>query len=107
MSNFRVHSNALSEQCSTWKDQFGVRTFPQLLHSRVLCVGSPATEVFPKGGGDYHSLPRMRELNKSSPPSVQYADLCDVVKMLNMEGSGSFMENVNDAQKLVDLPNAS
>jgi hypothetical protein len=24
--------------------------------------------------------------------------------MLNMEGGGSFMENVNKAQKLVDLP---
>jgi hypothetical protein len=46
----------------------------------------------------------MRELNKSSLASVQYADLCDVVKMLNMEGGGSFMQNVNDAQKLVDLP---
>jgi hypothetical protein len=29
------------------------------------------------------------------------------VKMLNMEGGGSFMENVNEAQKLVDLPNAT
>lgn len=55
-------------------------------------------------GVDYHSSPRMRELNKSSQASVQYADLCDVVKMLNMEGGGSFMQNVNDAQKLVDLP---
>lgn len=55
-------------------------------------------------GVEYHSSPRMRELNKSSLASVQYADLCDVVKMLNMEGGGSFMQNVNDAQKLVDLP---
>jgi hypothetical protein len=53
---------------------------------------------------DYHSSPRMRELNKSSLASVQYADLCDVVKMLNMEGGGSFMQNVNDAQRLVNLP---
>ncbi|MBC8031848.1 MAG: hypothetical protein H7Z16_17325 [Pyrinomonadaceae bacterium] len=53
---------------------------------------------------EYHSTPRMIELNKASEAVVQYADLSDVVKMLNMEGGGSFMQNVNDAQKLVDLP---
>jgi hypothetical protein len=56
-------------------------------------------------GVEYHSSPRMRELNSASKAVVQYADLADVVKMLNMEGGGSFMQNVNDAQKLVDLPN--
>jgi hypothetical protein len=55
-------------------------------------------------GVDYHSSPRMREINKASQAVVQYADLCDIVKMLNMQGGGSFMQNVNDAQKLVDLP---
>jgi hypothetical protein len=53
---------------------------------------------------EYQTSPRMMELNKASQAVVQYADLADVVKMLNMEGGGSFMENVNDAQKLVDLP---
>ncbi|MEK6282529.1 MAG: hypothetical protein AABN95_19380 [Acidobacteriota bacterium] len=53
---------------------------------------------------EYQSSPRMIELNKASQAMVQYADLADLVKMLNMEGGGSFMENVNDAQKLVDLP---
>jgi len=46
----------------------------------------------------------MVELNKTSQAAVQYADLADFVRMLNMEGGGSFMENVNEAQKLVDLP---
>lgn len=55
-------------------------------------------------GVEYHSSPRMMELNKASQAVVQYADLSDIVKMLNMEGGGSFMENVNEAQKLVDLP---
>ncbi len=48
----------------------------------------------------------MRELNKASQAVVQYADLSDIVKMLNMEGSGSLMEIVNEAQKLVDSPDA-
>jgi hypothetical protein len=55
-------------------------------------------------GVEYHNSPRMIELNKASQAVVQYADLSDVVKMLNMQGGGSFMENVNEAQKLVDLP---
>jgi hypothetical protein len=46
----------------------------------------------------------MMEINKASQAVVQYADLCDLVKMLNIQGGGSFMQNVNDAQKLVDLP---
>jgi hypothetical protein len=58
-------------------------------------------------GVEYHSSPTMRELNRTSKAVVQYADLCDIVKMLNMEGGGSFMQNVNEAQKLVDLPQAN
>jgi hypothetical protein len=46
----------------------------------------------------------MMERNRMSQASVQYADLSDIVKMLNMEGGGSFMDIVNEAQKLVDLP---
>jgi hypothetical protein len=53
---------------------------------------------------EYHSSPRMVEINRASKAAVQYADLSDIVKMINMEGGGSLMENVNEAQKLVDLP---
>ena len=55
-------------------------------------------------GVEYHSSPRMIAINKASQAVVQYADIADIVKMLNMEGGGSFMQVVNDAQKLVDLP---
>ena len=53
---------------------------------------------------DYHSAPGMQEKNRMSPAMIQYADLADIVKMLNMQGGGSLMDNVNEAQKLVDLP---
>src|SRR5258708_40217965 len=56
---------------------------------------------------EHHSSPEMRGKNRVSQASVQYADLSDIVKMLNMKGGGSFMESVNDAQKLVDLPDAT
>lgn len=55
-------------------------------------------------GVEYHSSQRMMEINRASQAVVQYADIADIVKMLNMEGGGSFMDIVNEAQKLVDLP---
>lgn len=53
---------------------------------------------------EYHSSPEMQEKNRVSQAAVQYADLSDIVKMLNIQGGGSLMDNVNEAQKLVDLP---
>ena len=53
---------------------------------------------------EYHSSPEMQEKNRASRAAVQYADLSDIVKMLNMQGGGSLMDNVNEAQKLVNLP---
>ena len=55
---------------------------------------------------EYHSSPEMREKNRVSQSAVQYADLSDIVKMLNLQGGGSLMDNVNEAQKLVGLPRA-
>jgi hypothetical protein len=52
---------------------------------------------------EYHSSPEMQEMNRISQAAVQYADLSDIVKMLNMQGGGSLMDNVNEAKKLVDL----
>ena len=58
-------------------------------------------------GVDHHSSPEMMEINRASLAVVQYADLADIVKMLNMEGGGSLMDIVNEAQKLVVLPKGS
>lgn len=55
-------------------------------------------------GVKYHSTPKMKEINRASQAAIQYADLSDIVKMLNMQGGGSLMDNVNDAQSLVDPP---
>jgi hypothetical protein len=53
---------------------------------------------------EYHSSPEMQEKNRVSQAAVQYADLSDIVKMLNMQGGGSLMDMVNEAQKLVEVP---
>jgi hypothetical protein len=55
-------------------------------------------------GVEYHSMPRMREINRASLAAVQYADIADIAKMLNLQGGGSLMDGVNEAQRLVDLP---
>jgi hypothetical protein len=55
-------------------------------------------------GVDHHSSRRMMEINRASRAVVQYADIADIVKMLNRAGGGSFMDSVNDAQQLVRLP---
>jgi len=53
---------------------------------------------------DHHSSPDMRARNRASLAVVQYADIADITKMLSIKGGGSYMDNVNDAQKLVELP---
>ena len=49
----------------------------------------------------HHSSPEMRERNRLSKALVQYGDLADIVKMLDIKGGGALMDNVNDAQNLV------
>jgi hypothetical protein len=46
----------------------------------------------------------MIQKNRLSQAVVQYADIADITKMLNLQGGGSFMNGVNEAQALVDLP---
>jgi hypothetical protein len=58
-------------------------------------------------GVEYHSSPEMKEKNRVSRAVVQYADLADIIKMLNMQGGGSVMDSVNEAQRLVQLPEAT
>lgn len=53
---------------------------------------------------DLHRSLAMQVRNRMSEAMVQYADIADIVKMLDMEGGGGNMSIVNDAQKLVDLP---
>ncbi len=57
-----------------------------------------------KWAANYHSSSKMLKINKASKAAVQYADISDIVKMLNMEGGGSLMATVNEAQKLIELP---
>jgi hypothetical protein len=50
---------------------------------------------------EYHSSPEMRKRNLESRASVQYADLADLVKMLDVKTGGGVMDPVNEAQAWV------
>lgn len=51
---------------------------------------------------EYHSSPRMKKINENSPAEIQYADLADIVKMLDIKNGGSLQTPVNEAQYLVE-----
>lgn len=50
---------------------------------------------------EYHSAPEMIRRNNESPAFIQYADLADIVKMLNIKTGGVLQDPVNEAQALV------
>jgi hypothetical protein len=52
-------------------------------------------------GFAYHKTPAMVAKNKHAGTFIQYADLADIVKMLNIKTGGSLQDAVNDAQALV------
>lgn len=49
----------------------------------------------------HHSTPKMRKRNRESPAQIQYADLADLVKMLDMKTGGALQDPVNLAQSLL------
>jgi hypothetical protein len=57
-----------------------------------------------KWGAEYHGSPEMRAKNSTNPARVQYADLADIVKMLDRKTGGSLQDPVNEAQSLVRRP---
>jgi hypothetical protein len=55
-----------------------------------------------KWGVDYHKTPAMKKINDASKAEIQYADLTNIIKMMDIQGGGGLMENDNAAQKLVE-----
>jgi hypothetical protein len=53
---------------------------------------------------EYHSSPEMRKKSMESRAAVQYADLADLVKMLDLKTGGGVMDPVNEAQSWVRPP---
>lgn len=57
-----------------------------------------------KIGVEYHKTESMQKLHLNSLKNIQYADFCDIVKILNIKPGGGVMGTVNDLQYLVDIP---
>ena len=84
------------------------RRVARLKGFRYLRIVPISTEANSSSGGlsekwavKYHSSQRMVEWNKENPTFIQYADLSDIVKMLNIKTGGNLQDPVNEAQKLV------
>lgn len=52
-------------------------------------------------GVSYHSIPEMIEINRSRGVSIAYADLSDLMLIMNIKVGGGVMDAVNEGQKLV------
>ena len=64
-------------------------------------ANSSSGSVAEKYGYGYHSSDEMKKINNESTPYIQFADLADVTKMLNIKTGGSLQDGVNEAQKLL------
>ncbi|MGH9959283.1 MAG: hypothetical protein ACREBC_19525 [Pyrinomonadaceae bacterium] len=53
-------------------------------------------------GVEYHSSPEMVEKNRAGPTFIQYADIADIVKMLDIQTGGTLQDGVNEALRLVE-----
>ena len=53
-------------------------------------------------GVEYHSTPEMVAKNKVSPAFIQYADIADIVKMLDLKTGGTLQDGVRDAIYLTE-----
>lgn len=62
-------------------------------------ANSSSGNITEKYGFEYHCTERMMQLNCQNSPFIQYGDIADIVKMLNIKTGGSFQEGVNEALK--------
>ncbi len=64
-------------------------------------VNTSSGGVTEKYGFDYHSSVQMKKLNLENQAYIEYADLADIVKMLNLKTGVRFQDIVNEAQSLL------
>lgn len=65
-------------------------------------VNTNSGAVTEKYGYNYHSSDRMKNINRQAQPFIEYADIADLVKMLNQKTGGKFQDNIRDAIFLLE-----
>lgn len=95
----RVLDHVMNRRVARLKDFMYLRLVPV---SRE--ANSSSGGLSEKWAVEYHGSAEMRAKHLASSARIQYADLADIVKMLNQRTGGSLQDPVNDAQALVRPP---
>jgi len=64
-------------------------------------VNTSSGGVTEKYGFEYHNTEHMKKINVENQTFIEYADLADIVKMLNLKTGGRLQDIVNEAQNLL------
>ena len=64
-------------------------------------VNTSSGGVTEKYGFKHHSTDRMKKLNQENQPFIQYADIADIVKMLNQKTGGKFQDIICESLNLL------
>jgi hypothetical protein len=95
-----ILSHAMNRVTAAYKGFDFVRLTPV---SGVVNVSSAYSEQWAK---ELYKPKQPVATRRSGPPFIQYADLCDLMLMLDMMIGGSVMDVVKEGQKLVRRPTA-
>jgi hypothetical protein len=95
----RVLDHVMNRRVARLKDFMYLRLVPV---SRG--ANSSSGGLSEKWAVEYHGSAEMRAKHRASQARIQYADLADIVKMLNQKTGGSLQDPVNEAQALVRPP---
>jgi len=64
-------------------------------------VNSNSGAITEKYGFEYHSTDRMKKLNQENQAFIEYGDIADIVKMLNLKTGGKFQDIIRDSLNLI------
>jgi hypothetical protein len=92
----QVLSHAMNRRTAALKGFDYVRITP------VSRGGNSSSSFSEKWAVELHNSPRQRVIRRIRPPYIQYADLTDLMLMLDMKLGGGVMDAVNEGQKLVE-----
>lgn len=95
----RVLDHVMNRRVARLKDFMYLRLVPI-----TRGANSSSGGLSEKWAVEYHGSAEMRTKHLASSARIQYADLADIVKMLNQKTGGSLQDPVNDAQALVRSP---
>ncbi|UFW90482.1 hypothetical protein BjapCC829_18875 [Bradyrhizobium barranii] len=92
----QVLSHAMNRRTAALKGFDYVRITP------VSRGGNSSSGFSEEWAVELHSTPRQLAIRRIRPPYIQYADLTDLMLMLDMKLGGGVMDAVNEGQKLVE-----